>query len=86
MARKQFSEALAVADKLGKDPAQHVLSLALRGEVFLAENKLDDALASYQEAAKLDPKSEFALYGSALILQRMKRFDEAAKNLHAFST
>jgi putative PEP-CTERM system TPR-repeat lipoprotein len=83
VARGRFADALGVADKLGRDPTQRVLSLALRGEVFLAENKLDDALASYDQAIKLDPKSEFVLYGSAIILERMQRFDEAAKHLQA---
>ena len=81
-ARARFADALSVADKLGSDSSQRVTSLALRGQVFLAEHKLDDALASYAKAMQIDPKSQVALYGHAYTLELMQRFDEASKNIH----
>jgi cellulose synthase operon protein C len=83
IARGQYAEALAVADKLGKDPAQRVSALALRAKVLLDQNKLDDALAAYQKAVEIDPKSQFALFGHASILDLMRRFDDASKDLRA---
>ncbi len=83
VARGRFAEALAVADKLGADPAQGVASLVLRGQVFLVQDKLDDALASYTKALHANPKSELALYGRATVLERLQRFDDASKDIRA---
>jgi len=82
-ARGRFEEALSVAEKLGKDPAQRGTSLALRAQVFLTERKLDDALASYAKAMQADPKSQPALFGHASVLEDMQRYDDAAKDMHA---
>ncbi len=81
--RGRFADALSVADKLGTDPALRVSSLALRGQIFLAEQKLDDALAAYAKALETDPKSQTALFGHATVLELMQRFDDAAKDIHA---
>ena len=83
VARGRFADALAVADKLGADPAQRVASLVLRGQVFLVQNKTDDALASYTKALQVNPKSELALYGRATVLERLQRFDDASKDIRA---
>ena len=81
--RGRFAEALAVADKLGSDPTQRVTSLVLRGQVFLNEHKLDDALASFTQAVQADGKSQIALYGRANLLEVMQKYDEAVTDLHA---
>lgn len=83
MMRKQFDAALQIADRLGKDPSQQVAALALRGQVLLAQSKRDDALASYAKAIRLDPKSELALYGHAVILEQMQRYDDASRDVRA---
>lgn len=81
VARKQFADAIAVADRLYKEPAQRRLSLVLRGQVLLAQNRLDDALEAFGAALQIDPKSEVALYGKTIALEQMGRLDEALNNI-----
>ena len=79
----RFSEALATADRLGSDPQQRPLAAALRGEVLLAQGNLDGALASYSHAIELDPKNAVSLYGRASVLEFMRKYAEANRDLHA---
>lgn len=79
--RGRFVDALAVADKLGSDPAQQTTSLILRGQVLLGQHKLDDALASYDKALQPNPKDQLVLYGRANILEQMQRYDDASKDV-----
>jgi putative PEP-CTERM system TPR-repeat lipoprotein len=82
-ARGRYADALTVSDKLGADPAQRVTALVFRGQIFLGEQKLDDALASYAKAMQTDPKSQVALFGHANVLEAMQRYDDAVNDLHA---
>ena len=81
IARGRFADALAVADKLGSDPALQTTSLMLRGQVLLGQHKLDDALASYDRAMQASPKDQLVLYGRANILEQMQRYDDASKDV-----
>ncbi|HEY2008356.1 MAG TPA: XrtA/PEP-CTERM system TPR-repeat protein PrsT [Rhizomicrobium sp.] len=83
MARGRFADALAVADKLGGDPAQQATSLVLRGQVFMGQHKLDDALASYDKAMLASPKDQLVLYGRSNVLEQMQRYDDASKDVRA---
>lgn len=81
--RGRFAEALSVTDRLGNDPSQRATALALRGQVLLAEYKLDDALAAYAKALQADPKNRVALYGHANVLERMLKYDDASNDMRA---
>ncbi len=83
ISQRRFEDALSVADKLGGDPRQRLTSLLLRGQVLAVEHKLDDSLASYTKAMQVDPASQPALYGHAIVLESMQRYADATKDLRA---
>jgi tetratricopeptide (TPR) repeat protein len=58
------------------DPNSARLHQAL-GQDYAIQEKYDQALAAYQEAARADPKLPDIHLGTALILLHFKRFDEA---------
>jgi putative PEP-CTERM system TPR-repeat lipoprotein len=78
----RFSDALAAADKLGADPKQRVPSLALRAQVQMAQRDMDAALASYNKALQAEPSNVISLYGRAGVLEAMKRYADANKDLN----
>jgi tetratricopeptide (TPR) repeat protein len=58
------------------DPNAARLHQAL-GQEYLIQEKYDEALSAYQEAARSDPKLPEIHLGMALILLQLKRLDEA---------
>jgi putative PEP-CTERM system TPR-repeat lipoprotein len=78
----RFSEALTAADKLGTDPKQQVPSLALRAQTQLAQHDMDAALASYNKALQVEPGNAISLYGRAGVLEQMRRYADANKDLN----
>jgi len=58
------------------DPNSARLHQAL-GQDYAIQEKYDQALTAYQEAARADPKLPDIHLGTALILLHLKRFDEA---------
>ena len=78
----RYSDALAAADKLGTDPKQRVPSLALRAQTQLAQRDFDAALGTYNKALQADPGNVVSLYGRAVVLEQMKRYADANKDLN----
>lgn len=57
------------------------LSRMATGQTSQAEGHLDEAIASYQEAVRLDPHASTAYHNEAILLYGLGRYEEA---LHAF--
>ena len=81
--RRRFAEALAVADRLGKDPSKRVEALVYRGGVLFTQHDNVGAEAAFNKAVSSDPRSVKALQGRAGMLVGMQRPAEAARDLRA---
>ncbi len=48
--------------------------------------KLDKALSEFEKASKLNPRELEILYNEAMVLEKLKRYDEAVANLNQYVT
>ena len=80
---KRFGEALAVADRVGKDPAQKTASLIYRGGILFSQHDNAGAEAAFNKAIAGDPKSTAALSARAGFLASMQRPDEALRDFRS---
>lgn len=48
--------------------------------------KLDKALSEFEKASKLNPRDVEILYNEAIVLEKLKRYDEAIANLNQYVT
>jgi len=81
--RARFSEALAVADRVGKDPAKRTASLIYRGGILFTKHDNAGAEAAFNAAIASDPKSTAALFARAQTLTAMQRQDDALRDFRA---
>lgn len=81
--RKRFAEALAVADRVGRDPAKRTASLIYRGGILFTQHDNARAEAAFNAAVSSDPKSTAALFARAEMLGNMQRQDEALRDFRA---
>jgi len=66
----------AVIDQGGRPDAELSRAHAIRGEWYRVRNRNDEALADYQQAEKLDPKSYSAIAGlGATLMQKGQAAD-----------
>ncbi|MFZ6778016.1 protein kinase domain-containing protein [Undibacterium sp. Ji83W] len=65
-------QALKLNDKLA-------LSHIALARVKMHTGQNEEALRAYEKALNLDPDNVFGLYGSVMVLRRLKRYDEAIK-------
>jgi putative PEP-CTERM system TPR-repeat lipoprotein len=77
---KRNQEALELANKIDKQFPKLVLGKLLKGDVFLAEKKLDKATDMYQQAYKIEPNDR-VLFTLADLMSVQKRQPEAIKIL-----
>ncbi len=81
--RKRFAEALAVADRVGKDPAKKTASLIYRGGILFSQHDNAGAEAAFNNAVAGDAKSTAALFARAEMLASMQRQDEALRDFRS---
>ena len=81
--RKRFAEALAVADRVGKDPSKRTAALIYRGGILLSQNNSVGAEAAFSAAVRNDPKNTAALFARAGMLMAVQRQDEALRDYRA---
>ena len=80
---KRYSEALAVADRLGADSGQRSRALVFRGSVLLAQKNMAGAQAAFDKAVATDPKNQDALFARAQFLTTTQKYAEAGRDLQA---
>ncbi len=78
---KRTQEALELANKIDKQFPKLVLGKLLKGDVYLAEKKLDKATDMYQQAYKIEPNDR-VLFTLADLLSAQKKEPEAIKLLN----
>jgi putative PEP-CTERM system TPR-repeat lipoprotein len=78
---KRYSEALAVADRLGAAPQQRVTAQLLRGGVLLAQKDMVGAQVAFDKAVAADPKSVDAHYVRAEYLAAAHKFADSDRDL-----
>ena len=81
--RKKFSEALAIADRVGKDPAKRTAALIYRGGILFSQNNNAGAEAAFSAAVRNDPKNTAALFARGGMLMAVQRQDEALRDYRA---
>ena len=78
---KRNQEALELANKIDKQFPKLVLGKLLKGDVYLAEKKLDKAADMYQQAYKIEPNDR-VLFTLADLMSAQKKQPEAIKLLN----
>ncbi|MEO8300880.1 MAG: XrtA/PEP-CTERM system TPR-repeat protein PrsT, partial [Rhizomicrobium sp.] len=81
--RKRFAEALAVADRISKDPSKRAASLIYRGGILFSQHDNAGAEAAFNKAVSSDPKSTAALSARAGLLVATQRQAEALRDYRA---
>lgn len=79
----RFPEALAAADRLGKDPKQRPVALVQRASVLLAQKDNAGAQAALDKAVAADPRNVTSLYSRAEFLAGTGHVAEANRDLRA---
>jgi len=80
---KRYSEAFAVADRLGSDPKQRALALTHRAGILLAQKNIAGAQATLDKAVAANPKQVEALAARAELLASMRKYAGARQDLQA---
>ena len=83
MQLRRFAEALAVADRMGKDPSKRIEALIYRGGILSAQHDNAGADAAFNKAVSSDPKSVKALYARGVTLAGSQRLNEAVRDFQA---
>ena len=81
--RRRFAEALAVADRVGKDPSKLTASLIYRGGILFTQLDNAGAEAAFNKAVSNDPKSTAALFARAEMLAATQRQADALRDYRA---
>jgi putative PEP-CTERM system TPR-repeat lipoprotein len=79
--QRRFAEALAVADRVGKDPSKRIEALIYRGGVLFAQHDNAGAEAAFNKAVSSEPKNVKALFARAQMLTATLRHADAARDL-----
>ncbi|MGZ8191699.1 MAG: tetratricopeptide repeat protein [Methylococcaceae bacterium] len=78
---KRYPEALELANKVDSQFPKLVIGKILKGDVYLAEKKLDSALENYQQSYKVQPNDK-VLFAMFDIMKAQGKLPEAIKLLN----
>jgi len=81
VANKQFDEALAETDKPGNGQAPSLDALRLRADIFVGQNKLDEAIAALKQAIALAPRDAQLHGGVGRLYLQKREFADAEREL-----
>ena len=81
VANKQFDEALAETEKAGSGQAPSLDELRLRADIFVGQNKLDDAIAALKQAITLSPRDAQLHGGLGRLYLQKREFADAEREL-----
>ena len=81
VANKQFDEALAETEKSGSGQAPSLDALRLRADIFVGQNKLDEAIAALKQAIALAPQDAQLHGGVGRLYLQKREFPEAEREL-----
>jgi putative PEP-CTERM system TPR-repeat lipoprotein len=81
--QKRFAEALAISDRVGKDPSKQTISLIYRGGILFSQHDNAGAEAAFNKAVASDPKSTAALLARAEMMAVTQRQAEALRDYRA---
>ena len=79
--QRRFAEALAVADRVGKDPSRRTVALIYRGGILFSQHEYSGAEVAFNRAIQSDPKNTGALSARADLLVATQRPSEAIRDL-----
>ncbi|HEX4666550.1 MAG TPA: tetratricopeptide repeat protein [Chthoniobacterales bacterium] len=80
---RDFDEALHLLDLAGESAPNDAASSNLRGEIFLAEKKFDEAEAAFRQALEANPKFREAEYNVAQIPLKKGEYQKARDRFEA---
>ncbi len=81
--RGDFAEASRLLDDIEKATPGQAVAFNLRGQVFLAQGKFEEAGAALQSALEVDPQLLVARYNLTRVAIARKEYDQARKDLEA---
>jgi Flp pilus assembly protein TadD len=81
VANKKFDEALAETEKPGSGQAPSPDELRLRADIFVGQNKLDDAIAALKQATALEPRDAQLHGGVGRLYLQKREFADAEREL-----
>jgi len=81
VANKQFDEALAETGKSGSGQAPSLDELRLRADIFVGQNKLDEAIAALKQAIALAPRDAQLHGGVGRLYLQKREFADAEREL-----
>ncbi|HET7108420.1 MAG TPA: tetratricopeptide repeat protein [Candidatus Acidoferrum sp.] len=81
VANKQFDEALAATEKAGSGQAPSLAGLRLRADIFIGQNKLDEAIATLNQAIALAPQDAQLHGGLGRLYLQKRAFPDAEREL-----
>lgn len=80
--KRQYLEALKVADRYGSDPKQRGKALAYRGAILTLKHDVVGAQAAFDKAVANDPHNNSALFARASFLVANQKYDDASRDLN----
>lgn len=81
--KRRFAEALAVAGRWSADPKQRAEALVYRGSILMLQRDTGGARTAFDAALAINPRSKTALYSRATLLESLRHYDEASRDLNA---
>jgi Flp pilus assembly protein TadD len=81
VANKQFDEALAETEKQGSGQAPSLDALRLRADIFVGQNKLDEAIEALKQAIALAPQDAQLHGGVGRLYLQKREFPDAEREL-----
>ena len=78
--KRRFSEALAAANGLARDPKQRAMALAYRGDILLVQHDLRGAQAAFDRAVQIEPHNKTVLQTRAGALLAAQKNTEAGRD------
>jgi Tfp pilus assembly protein PilF len=81
VANKKFDEALAETEKSGSGQAPSLDALRLRADIFVGQNKLDEAIGALKQAIALAPRDAQLHGGVGRLYLQKREFADAEREL-----
>jgi len=81
VANKQFDQALAETEKQGNGQTPSLEELRLRADIFVGQNKLDEAIAALKQAIALAPRDAQLHGGVGRLYLQKREFADAEREL-----
>jgi Flp pilus assembly protein TadD len=81
VANKQFDEALAETEKSASGQAPSLDALRLRADIYVGQNKLDEAIAALKQAIALAPRDAQLHGGVGRLYLQKREFPDAEREL-----